>query len=109
MIYFRPKKYGNVSCESDGHRFDSRREKDYYGQLKIEKRAGLILGFERQVQFDLVVNDKKICAHRVDFYVSLPGGQKEVREVKGYETSEWNIKRKLFEALYPGINYKVIR
>lgn len=109
FINFRPKKYGNVTCFADGIRFDSRRECDYYGQLKLEKRAGLILDFERQVQIDLVVNGKKICAHRVDFYVTLPGGMKEVREVKGFETNEWNIKRKLFEALFPEINYLVVK
>ena len=108
-INFRPRKYGNVTCFVDGIRFDSRREADYYGQLKIEKRGGLILEFERQVQIDLVVNGKKICAHRVDFYVTLPGGIKEVREVKGFATDVWEIKRKLFEALFPEINYKVIR
>ena len=109
MLYFRPRKYGNKTCFVDGIRFDSRREADYYGQLKIEKRACLILDFERQVEFELAVNGQKICSHRVDFFVTLPGGIKEVREVKGYATPEWNLKRKLFEALYPKINYKVIR
>lgn len=109
MIFFRPKKYGNRTCFVDGIRFDSRREADYYAHLKLEKRAKVILDFERQVQIDLVVNGKKICAHRIDFFVTLAGGGKEVREVKGYETPEWEIKRKLFEALFPEIPYKVIR
>lgn len=109
MIYFRPKKYGNKTCFVDGIRFDSRREADYYGELKLQKRAGIILDFERQVTFELAVNGQKICAHRVDFYVTLPGGKKEVREVKGYATAEWEIKRKLFEALHSEIPYKVIR
>lgn len=107
-IFFRPKKYGNCSCTVDGIRFDSRREADYYGQLKIEQRAGLILNFERQVTFELAVNGKKICAHRVDFLVHYRGGRREVREVKGFATAEWDIKRKLFEAIYPEIPYKVI-
>lgn len=109
MIYFRPKKYGNVSCSVDGKRFDSRREADYYGQLKLEKRGRLIVDFERQVSFDLDVNGKHICRHVVDFLVTLPGGVKEVREVKGFETPEWNLKRKMFEAIYPNIQYRVVR
>ena len=109
MIYFRPKKYGNKTCFVDGIRFDSRREADYYGQLKIEKKAKMILAFERQIEFDLIVNGHKICAHRVDFYVTVSPGKKEVREVKGFATDVWNLKRKLFEALYPEIPYKVIR
>lgn len=109
LIYFKPKKYGNSTCFVDGIRFDSRREADYYGQLKIELRAKLIKKFDRQVQFDLVVNGLKICAHRVDFLVTILDGSEEVREVKGFATAEWDIKRKLFEALYPEIQYKVIR
>jgi hypothetical protein len=109
MIYFKPRKYKNVTCFVDGIRFDSRREADYYGQLKIEKKAGLIKEFERQVLFGLKVNGDNICAHRVDFLVTLKDGSLEVREVKGFETNEWNIKRKLFESLYPNIPYKVIK
>lgn len=109
MIYFRSRKYGNKTCFVDGIRFDSRREADYYGQLKLEKKARLILDFERQVEFELVVNGSRICSHRVDFYVTLHGGKKEVREVKGFATPEWNIKRKLFEVLFPDIEYKVIK
>jgi len=109
LIYFRPRKYGNKPCTVDGHRFDSRREADYYEQLKIEKIAGLIKSFERQVEFPLSVNGSVICRHRVDFLVTLPDGRREVREVKGFETAEWNIKRKLFSALNADIEYKVVK
>lgn len=93
----------------DGIRFDSRREADYYGQLKLEKRGGLIKDFKRQVEFPLSVNGIKICTHRVDFLVDLPNGKSEVREVKGFATPEWNLKRKIFEATWPEIEYKVIK
>lgn len=108
FIDFRPKKYGNSTCFVDGIRFDSRREADYYGQLKMEQRAKLIKSFERQVTFDLVVNGKRICGHRVDFLVLLNDGSQEVREVKGYATAEWDLKRKIFEATQD-IPYKVIK
>lgn len=114
-IYFKPKKYKNVNCIADGYRFDSRREADYYGQLKMEKRAGLILDFERQVEFPLFAwvpmnfERQEVCRHRVDFLVTLPDFRKEVREVKGFATDIWNLKRKLFEANYPEIEYKVVR
>ncbi len=113
-IFFKPKKYNNVTCFVDGIRFDSRREADYYGQLKIEKRAKLIKDFQRQVEFDLYAWDgvsfgKRVCAHRVDFLVTMPDGKKEVREVKGFATDIWDLKRKMFEANYPHIPYKVIK
>lgn len=113
FIYFKPRKYKNVTCSVDGIRFDSRREADYYGQLKLEKRTGIIKDFERQVEFDLLAHDgwkgKRVCAHRVDFLVTLTDGSYEVREVKGYATAEWNLKRKIFESNYPKIPYRVIR
>jgi len=115
FINFKPSKYSNTSCTVDGYRFDSRREADYYGQLRIEKRArpALIKDFERQVSFELYAwtpdGKVKVCAHIVDFLVTLLDGTKEVREVKGYATETWNLKRKLFEANYPDIPYKVVK
>lgn len=114
MIYFKPKKYGNSTCSVDGLKFDSRREADYYGQLKLEKRAGLIKEFRRQVEVDLFAWDgdegsKRVCCHRVDFLVTMPDGSEQVREVKGFATDLWDLKRKIFEANYPDIHYKVIR
>ena len=120
MIYFRPKKYGNKTCFVDGIRFDSRREADYYGQLKIEKRAKLILDFDRQVAFNLygwrddlrggTFARVRVCSHIVDFLVEMPDGKKVVREVKSYGTMTdvWKIKHKLFEVNYPEIPYEVI-
>lgn len=115
FIYFRPKKYNNVTCTVDGMTFDSRREKDYYGQLKMEKRAKLIKDFDRQVTFDLFAwtpNGRKLLRHylRVDFLVTLQNGEKEIREVKSKVTMtpEWATKQEIFQANYPEISYKVI-
>lgn len=108
----------------DGISFHSKKEAGYYQQLKLEKRAGLIRSFERQVAFDLFgsvfsrpMRDvllisygyKKVCVHIVDFLVTLPDESTEVREVKGFSTDIWDLKRKIFEANYPNIPYKVIR
>lgn len=116
-------KYGNKRQTIDGINFDSKREADYYLQLKIEKKAKVILDFERQVSFELRAwcpcdghdeteckrNFRKIGTHRVDFLVTHLNGSKEVREVKGFATDLWDYKRKTFEANYPDIPYKVIR
>lgn len=106
----RRNKYGNVTCIRDGKTFDSRKEGDYYTELKIKKRVGIIVDFERQVVFDLIVNGKRICQIVVDYLLHLPGGVKEVHEVKSEATMtrEWDIKRKLFKVLYPQIEYKII-
>ena len=111
-------KYKNVRQTIDGINFDSKKEADYYLQLKIEKKARLIKDFERQVSFELrgwTANAQKevgiaVCRHIVDFYVTLKDGTKEVREVKSYGTMTdvWKLKHKLFEANYPDIPYRII-
>jgi len=111
-------KYHSETQTVDGISFHSKFEAGYYSQLKIEKRTKLIKDFKRQVCFDLwaavdSANCKglvtHVCCHIVDFLVTLPDGSQEVREVKGFATAEWDLKRKLFEANYPHIPYKVIR
>jgi hypothetical protein len=110
-------KYKNETQTVDGISFHSKKEAAYYSQLKIEKRCGLIKSFERQVSFDLFGASPKamkfegvrVCAHIVDFVVTLKDGSKEIREVKGFATDVWDLKRKLFEANYPELPYKVIR
>lgn len=117
FINFRSK-YGNKRQTIDGISFDSKKEADYYLHLKLMKKAGQIKDFKRQVSFDLfawVDNNampnqrEKIGTHRVDFLVENTDGSQEVREVKGFATSLWDYKRKVFEANYPEIPYMVIR
>lgn len=103
-------KYNNLKCTCNlGHKHDSRGEAQYCNELQIMTRAGHIKSFQIQVMYDLCVNGKKICGHRVDFVVETNDGSIEVREFKGFATNEWAIKHKLFEALFPEIPYKVIR
>ena len=111
----RSGKYNAVSQTVDGISFHSKKEAAYYSQLKLERRAKLIKDFKRQVSFDLfafslsdITFKRRVCSHIVDFLVVLPDGTQEVREVKGFATDVWDLKRKLFEANY-SIPYKVIR
>jgi len=110
----RSGKYNAQTQTVDGINFHSKKEAGYYQQLKIEKRAKLIKGFERQVSYDLYAwsptkEKLKVCCHIVDFVVVLPDGTTECREVKGFATSTWDLKRKLFESNFPETPYKVIR
>jgi hypothetical protein len=107
-------KYGNKRQTIDGISFDSKREADYYLELKMQKKAKIIKDFERQVSVELRAwhPDKgfvKVGTHLVDFLVTMPDGTKEFREVKGFATDLWKYKMKITEANYPGIQYKVIR
>ncbi|MCG3177023.1 MAG: hypothetical protein MOGMAGMI_01987 [Candidatus Omnitrophica bacterium] len=105
----RPKYSNRSSSCWLSHRHDSILEADYCNQLNLLKRAGEVKEYAIQVRLDLVVNGKKICAHYVDFLVTYPDGHQEFHETKGYDTRDWQIKRKLVEALFPETPYIVKR
>jgi len=63
-----------------------------------------------EVCYHLEVNGKTVAKHRPDFTVWFPDGRVEVNEVKGglvTQTDGWRVRRKLFEALFPHIKYRV--
>ena len=86
----------------------SRGEAHYCDVLAYHKKCKEIKSYESQVKFSMDINGHHICNHYVDFLVVLPDGTKQVQEYKGVRTGIWQIKRKLFEALYPDIEYVVI-
>jgi len=103
----RVKGYKSCKCKLE-HIHDSRGEAAWCNMLELRRKAGDIKKFEIQKTFQFFVNDKKICGHRVDFVVFGLDGQKWVEEYKGWASEVWQIKKKLFEALYPDIEYIVI-
>lgn len=52
-------KYRNIKTTVDGIEFDSRKEADYYCQLKLLKRAGEIKDFGLQPRYELQPTFKK--------------------------------------------------
>ena len=62
-------KFGNTKIEIDGHTFDSKKEGEFYGSLKIKKNAGLIKDFKIQVQYDILVNKIHISYYYLDFQI----------------------------------------
>lgn len=111
-MLFRKKKskYNNLSCRClSGHIHDSRGEAQHCNNLRLLVKAGEIKSYSIQVKCPLYVNEKLICNHYVDFKVIGNDGREWIEEYKGFATSTWNIKRKLFEAIHPDIEYKVIK
>lgn len=102
-------KYNARRAVYNGHLYHSAREADYARELDLRKRAGEIRAWRRQVRLPLKVNGNLICAHIVDFLVTYPDGSESYHEVKGYETEVYRLKRKLVAALYPNIEYQVIK
>lgn len=100
-------KYGNRKVESDGHKFDSQIEARYYHQVKWLQATGEIKSFSLQPRYLLQDSFKKNgVGHRkieyvADFEITHIDGTIEVVDIKGFETTDFAIKKKLFEFKYP--------
>lgn len=107
------KKYKNKSCKCRQlhiHRsiFESSVCNDLHLQYSKEIKNGSVM-IHTEYKFEFKYMGIKICSHYVDFLITLDGGKEIAIEAKGFETAVWKIKRKLFKAFYPDIEYKVIK
>ena len=108
-------KFNNVKVEIDGHTFDSIKEGEFYGSLKIKKKAGLIKDFKIQVQYDIMVNNIHIAYYYLDFLIENNDGSFEYIDIKGKDsktnkfikTGVFALKKRLVEAIY-GIKISMI-
>lgn len=97
-------KYGARKTTFMGITFDSKWEAERWGELTAMEKAGYIVDLERQVSYNLVVNDQKICKYVADFRYNKVDdyGNLElvVEDAKGVETQEFKLKKKLMKALF---------
>lgn len=98
-------KYRNIKSELDGHIFDSKAEAHRYAELKLLQAAGEIAGFMLQPSFLL----EKGIRYRPDFLVCDKNGKVWVEDVKGVETRDFKLKKRLWEARYPWLELRVVR
>lgn len=103
----------NVAPRSDrtyaGVVYDSKAECKYAFSLDQLKASGKILDWSRQIRVPLVVNGITVCNFVIDFCVSNNDGDQEFHEVKGWETPEYKLKLKLFRAIFPKADYRVVK
>lgn len=118
-LIMKANKYRNTKHIIDGITFDSAKEANRYGELKLLKRSGIISNFELQPQFPYWVCYGLIFTERIsigevlthqrkyiaDFKVIYPDGHIEIEDVKGFRTAEYKRKKKIIEKLY---NIKII-
>ena len=104
---FVKSKFKNYKAEVDGFTFDSLMESKFYTYLLQEKKDSNIAGFEMQVAFELQekftrLDGKHIraIAYVSDFVVEYLDGTKVVIDVKGQETPDFLLKKKMFENKY---------
>lgn len=108
--YVKRPKYSNRSarCWNKDHAIhQSILEADYCNELNLMKKAGQILDYHTQHKIEIKVNGIHITNHYVDFCVLKTKKAMEFHETKGYATDVWKMKRRLVEALFPGIPYIV--
>jgi hypothetical protein len=101
-------KFNNIKVEIDEHTFDSIKESEFYGSLKLKKQAGLIKDFKMQVKYDIVVNKIHIANYFLDFlvvnnddtieYIDIKG--KDSKTQKFIKTGVFALKKRLVEAIY---------
>lgn len=105
-------KYKSKKVEIDGIIFDSKMEAEYYLYLKKQKKEGKIKDFGLQTKFDLIPAFKKgnkrygKTTYTVDFAIYHWNGEVEYIDVKGMETQQGVLRRKLFDYLNPGLKLR---
>lgn len=102
--FAKRRKYGNKPTYVDGLRFDSGLEANRWRQLKLLERAGQIKDLERQVWMPLKVVDRwgteSTISHLVLDFTYYENGEFVAEDFKGFETRDWKLKQKHFEAQY---------
>lgn len=93
----RRHKFNAIRTVRDGYKFDSKKEAEYYDQLKLKVKAGLVIFFTRQVPFHLPGN----VVYRCDFQEFHPDGTVHFIDVKGNVTKDFIRNKKMVEVLYP--------
>jgi len=101
-------KYGAIKTNVDGITFASKAEAARYVELKALEAAGEINGLELQPKFACVIDGKKVCDYFADF-AYFTRKKRVIEDVKGIETAVFRLKKKLVEALYPGVEIEVVK
>lgn len=90
-------KFNAKRTEINGIKFSSLLESKYYQYLNLLIKSGEVVFFLRQVPFHLPGGIKYV----VDYQIFNSDGSCKFVDVKGFETSEFKIKKRIVESLYP--------
>ena len=101
-------KYGAIKVKLDGYVFDSKLEAARYKFLKELERAGAVSDIEVHPPYPCFIEGKKICLYNADFKYKNANGEEVVEDTKGVQTDVFKLKKKLVEALYPGLIIQIV-
>lgn len=92
-------KYKSKITTRGGLTFHSLAEADRWDELRLLESQGAISDLDRQVEWDLAVNDVHITTYKSDFEY-IEGDKLIVEDCKGFATPEYKLKKKLMKAIY---------
>lgn len=99
----RPRKYHNAPTVVDGHRFDSKKEAERYGHLRMMEQAGVICDLMIHEAFPLVIHGIDCGAYISDFTYLTETGERVIEDVKSPATRKlptYRLKSRMVWALY---------
>lgn len=110
-------KYNSRKTTIDGITFDSKRESERYSELRLMEKSGDIEDLILQPSFELMPNFKykgqtvRKIIYKADFqYREKSTGLTVVEDVKGMETKDFRLKKKLFLRAYGGrYDFRIIK
>jgi len=110
--FYRSKnKYKALPAYYNGFTYASIKEMKYAMDLDFRKKVHDIKDWDKQIKIPLIVNGVKVCTYIPDFKVIHNNDTIELVEVKGFKTSVFKLKLKLFKATYlkenPEIKYTI--
>lgn len=104
-------KYNNKKVEFNGIKFDSLHEAQYYKYLLESKD---VIEIDLQPKFELLPSftkdnkNHRSITYTPDFKVTYSDGSIVYIDVKGMETQQGNMRRKMFDYKYPELTLKWI-
>lgn len=106
-------KYNNAKTIVDNISFDSKMEARRYTQLKLLEMGGRLSKLLLQPSFELqpsfVYQGKRLrCISYVADFQYIENGKKVVEDVKGFATTEFKMKAKMFKYHYPDCELRII-
>jgi hypothetical protein len=100
-------KFGARKVTLDGIGFASQAEANRYSQLKLLERAREIKALGVHPKYPLKVNSVLIGVYTADF-AYFEGGRQIVEDVKGLVTPEASLRMRVFMALYPTHELRIV-
>ena len=114
----RKSKYGSRITHYNGIRYDSAFEAEWARNLDWLQKAIEIRKWERQFPVEIIAYNSSgdpviTVTHRIDFRLHENDGAYTQLEIKGMETTDYKMRRRLLEALWlpdhPDHKYQVVK